>query len=59
MVVNLVQYPPDGSEFGNWSINNGTNGCIGLQCGSLSLKKFQSFANSYLSRNGNIRLTVR
>lgn len=49
---------PDGESSGNWQINNGTAGCIGLQCGSTDLKLFENMAQTHLSTHSSIRLIV-
>lgn len=45
---------PDGQAFGNWWLNNGTDGCIGLQGNAEGLRNFYNIAKAYLDRHSGI-----
>ena len=49
----LLRIHPDGGNF-----NNGTQGCIGLQCGARLLNKFYNSMNVYLQNHSNIGVSV-
>lgn len=49
---------PDGAIKGNWWINNGTGGCIGIQENAARLIQLRNFIQKYLQRYGHIPLRV-
>jgi len=49
---------PDGALNGNWWVNNGTGGCIGIQENASRLIQLRDFISTYLTRNKSISLTV-
>lgn len=55
----LLRIHPDGHGRGFWWLNNGTNGCIGLQCNATQLNNFYNTLNTYLNRNEFINLVVQ
>ena len=49
---------PDGAIGGNWWINNGTGGCIGIQENATRLIQLRDFIQCHLQRYGEIPLRV-
>jgi len=49
---------PDGHSLGNWWLNNGTAGCLGLQENSSGLIRFSDMLKKYLYRNSFIRVNA-
>jgi RHS repeat-associated protein len=54
----LHRIHPDGNALGNWQVNDGTLGCIGVQCDQQALKIFEHMANTYLRNHTAINLIV-
>ncbi|MGC9355223.1 MAG: hypothetical protein ACP5D9_15355, partial [Mariniphaga sp.] len=56
---NFLRIHPDGHSKGLWWLNNGTEGCIGLQTGGNALKNFSNQISNYFTRvNSSINLFV-
>ena len=49
---------PDGNRRGNWQLNDGTAGCIGLTCGASGLNQFYGMIDNYLNIHRTMPLYV-
>jgi len=49
---------PDGNRYGNWQVNDGTAGCIGLTCGANGLNQFYNMISNRLSGGQTMPLYV-
>lgn len=54
----VLEIHPEGEVNGNWENNNGTLGCIGLQCNAPLLNDYVDRIQQYLSKHSQIKLTV-
>lgn len=55
----LLRIHPDGESAGRWWLNNGTEGCIGLQTHKAALNNFVNQIKSYFNRvNSSINVSV-
>jgi len=54
----LLRIHPDGNRNGNWWLNDGTAGCIGLTGNAAELNEFYNMMSNYLETHGGMELYV-